>query len=299
MTFLYFPSLESEWSMILSIIIPTFKNLNGLDLLLTDLNNYSHLTEIIVVDDDPECSAKFLCDSYSSVIYYKNTKSKGAGGARNLGLEHASGTYVTFVDSDDRISENFELVLQTLSDLQHKDVIFYRPSAVHINTQLPSKRAIKYQKIIDNYTEKNDIDLRLGWYVPWSKILLKNFLIANQIYFEEVSHSNDVMFSTKIGVLMKNFVVKNDSFYIVTESENGLTREINTESLITRINEVEKYNGYLYLNGYKNQRITPYRLYIKLIKKSVIKGSIHTLKSILFTKTPLIDRRIINKICNV
>nr|AFV53195.1 WpaJ [Providencia alcalifaciens] len=278
--------------MILSVIIPTFKNNIELSLLLHELKTYSKHIEIIVIDDDVNSSALSVCDSFSFVKYYLNKHNKGAGGARNFGLSLASGKYVTFIDSDDKITDKFSVMLDDITKETY-DVFFYRPQAIMAGTNLTSKRALKYQKLVDDYPKKS-FELKLSWYVPWSKVILRKFLIKNNIFFEEVSHSNDVLFSTKVGLLMKTYLVKKISFYIVTENSRGLTKETTSNSIITRIKEVEKYNNYISQSGYSNYMITPYSLYIKLLKKPSFSNIFFIIKFLFSSKTPLIDKRIFN-----
>ena len=65
------------------------------------------LLEIIVVDDNVNenrlCSEiRDMCGKYQNVIYIKQDGNKGACSARNLGIEHARGEYLAFLDDDDR-----------------------------------------------------------------------------------------------------------------------------------------------------------------------------------------------------
>ena len=62
--------------------------------------------EIIVVDDGSTDSTGALCDELASK--YENVtalhkENGGSSSARNLGLKHASGDYIGFVDSDDYV----------------------------------------------------------------------------------------------------------------------------------------------------------------------------------------------------
>ena len=76
------------------------------------------LLEIIVVDDNVNesrlCSQiQDMCGKYQNVIYIKQDGNKGACSARNLGIEHARGEYLAFLDDDDRwLPEKIEKQLQ-------------------------------------------------------------------------------------------------------------------------------------------------------------------------------------------
>ena len=78
--------------------------------------------EIILVDDGSPDNCPKICDDYAAkdtrikVIHQKNA---GLSGARNAGIEAARGDYITFVDSDDYIDEDYIRVM--LDNLTEND----------------------------------------------------------------------------------------------------------------------------------------------------------------------------------
>lgn len=91
--------------MLISVIVPVYNVDKYLRECLDSLivQTYKKL-EIIVIDDgSTDCSGK-ICDEYAAKYNYIKVIHKenaGLGMARNTGLEHMTGEYVTFVDSDD------------------------------------------------------------------------------------------------------------------------------------------------------------------------------------------------------
>ena len=89
-----------------SIVVPVYKAERFLDECIRSIvgQTYSNL-EIILVDDASPDQCPRICDEWAerdervSVIHLDN--GKGASGARNVGLDHCTGDYVMFVDSDD------------------------------------------------------------------------------------------------------------------------------------------------------------------------------------------------------
>ena len=77
--------------------------------------------EIILVDDGSTNSCGTVCDEYAEKdlrIVSLHQENKGVSVARNLGIQRASGKYITFVDSDDWCDES---VLQKVSDVAEKE----------------------------------------------------------------------------------------------------------------------------------------------------------------------------------
>lgn len=96
-----------------SVIIPTFNRGNILGETLESVRAQT-LTEweCIVVDDGSSDDTEELMKTYQKMdprfTYVKRPaeRNKGACACRNIGLEHAKGEYIQFLDSDDIISSN-------------------------------------------------------------------------------------------------------------------------------------------------------------------------------------------------
>ena len=109
---------------LISVIIPIYKVEKYLCECLDSVVNqtYSHL-EIILVDDGSPDSCPQICGAYAEKDNRVKVVHKINGGlsdARNAGLDIATGEYISFVDSDDIVSEKFiEMLLMPL--LQNDD----------------------------------------------------------------------------------------------------------------------------------------------------------------------------------
>ena len=98
-----------------SVIIPTYKDWDKLNLCLSALNNQSlskELFEIIVVNNDPSTDIPYSVDHIENLIILLEEK-PGSYSARNKGLQHAKARLIVFTDSDCVPNENW---LQSLFD---------------------------------------------------------------------------------------------------------------------------------------------------------------------------------------
>lgn len=182
--------------------------------------------EVIVVDDNSDADKvdfnnfpKWRGKNYE---YYLTKEGKGAGYARNVGLEHANGKWVIFSDADDYFLPSFDNILNE-NQTSNADITFYRPQAVMLNDHnMRSNRADGYNYLIDETIKTNNTCLiSLMWMSPCSKIIRRD--IVNGIKFEEIRYSNDNVFSVTIACNATNIEVKEDSFYMITQSDNSLT----------------------------------------------------------------------------
>ena len=103
---------------LISIIVPVYNVRGYLESCLDSLQkqNYPKL-EIILIDDGSTDGSGVLCDDFAKrdprakVIHQQN---KGLSGARNAGLSIATGTYITFIDSDDSVAPDYVSYLFSL-----------------------------------------------------------------------------------------------------------------------------------------------------------------------------------------
>lgn len=103
----------------ISIIVPVYNVEKYLPTCLDSLveQTYRNL-EIILVDDGSPDGCGKICDEYAekdSRIKVIHKSNAGVAMARNSGLEHATGAYISFVDSDDWLDKNaYQILYQGL-----------------------------------------------------------------------------------------------------------------------------------------------------------------------------------------
>lgn len=67
--------------------------------------------ELVLVDDASDDDSYRICSEYKenfpqNIVLVKSSHNAGPASARNLGLKHATGKYINFLDSDDKLSLN-------------------------------------------------------------------------------------------------------------------------------------------------------------------------------------------------
>ena len=91
----------------ISVIVPCFNSGATITRTIDSLRNQTLLPyEIIVVDDGSfDESTLNILDSLRDIILIRQSN-KGLSSARNVGVSHATGTHIFFLDSDDWIESN-------------------------------------------------------------------------------------------------------------------------------------------------------------------------------------------------
>ncbi len=116
--------------MTLSIIIPIYNVEDTLRRCLNSvLSQGINDCEIILVDDGSTDNSGNIADEYSrkheNVVLLKKTNG-GLSDARNYGIDHANGEYITFVDSDDEVrNKTYKQLLEILHAHPEYDILEY------------------------------------------------------------------------------------------------------------------------------------------------------------------------------
>lgn len=113
---------------LVSVVIPTYNRTRTLVRAIKSCVRQSYDSiEVVVVDDNSsfevdEYLTNALGDAATELRYVRNHTNVGPGASRNAGIDHSSGEYICFLDSDDEFSEN-KISLQ-LEALEGNDADF-------------------------------------------------------------------------------------------------------------------------------------------------------------------------------
>ena len=117
----------------ISVIIPVYNVEKFIEQSIKSVLNQTYKNlEIILVDDGSTDSSGSICDEYSKkdkrikVIHQDN---KGLSGARNSGLDIATGKYIMFLDSDDYFENNSCEILY--SEIEKKQADYVIGNYIH------------------------------------------------------------------------------------------------------------------------------------------------------------------------
>ena len=99
----------------ITVIVPVYNVENYLNKCLDSLINQTYKNlEIIVINDGSTDNSGKICQEYAQKdnrIIYIEKENGGQSEARNMGLDRMTGSYVTFVDSDDWVEPDYVEVL--------------------------------------------------------------------------------------------------------------------------------------------------------------------------------------------
>ena len=187
-----------------SVIIPLYNCEKYLPQCLQSLQHQSQRNfEVIMVDDGSTDASIEICNKIQETdhrFHFYKQNHQFAGAARNLGMSHAKGQYLLFLDSDDFFSE--ELIEKSYSTAIENDVDICVFGANFYDEQTskthPMKGACDPDKCpsdkIFSLTNNSEHIFDFTTPAPWTKLFRRDFIEEKQIRFQTTLNANDVCF---------------------------------------------------------------------------------------------------------
>lgn len=218
-----------------SIIIPVYRVENKIRRCLDSIMGQTFTDfECILVDDGSPDQSGAICDEYAEkdkrfkVIHQQNA---GVSTARNQGIAVAKGKYITFVDSDDYVSENFLEQLYIEIDVQKADMAICNYYSISADGHATEQRhGYSNGYVLDKKGIQDELlehircnDNTTGYFSLRNKIFSNKMLLEHQIFLSpQMSFGEDMIFVLKCFEYCKRIVFVDKCLYCYEQLENGL-----------------------------------------------------------------------------
>lgn len=208
----------------ISIVVPVYNVKKYLDNCLESIVEQSYKNiEIILVDDGSNDGSSEICDQWAQKDKRIKVIHKSNGGlshARNVGIEHAQGKYLMFVDSDDIISKKIcEILLEILKD-NNADLSICNAAHIFDNN-------IQFKEQGELYCYNRDEAICKLWYqkdfLPsaWGKLYKRE--LFEKIRFTEGIIFEDIDIMHELFYLCQKIVYSEMELYGYIHHENSIT----------------------------------------------------------------------------
>lgn len=225
-----------------SIIVPVYNNAKFLPQCIESLLNQTYNNiEIILINDGSTDSSLKVCKKYEKRderIKLFSIENSGVSTARNLGIDHSTGKYITFVDSDDWVEkEMVEFAVKKIKETKSDIVIwsFFRnypekelemsmiPGVEKKFSEDKDKEILYLKSIYARILEKrNTEDVSAG--TVMCKLYEKDLILNNKIRFNpELIRAEDVVFNLNAFSSAKKICFFNKSLYHYRVNKSSIT----------------------------------------------------------------------------
>lgn len=251
----------------ISIIVPIYNVEKYLrDCIETIINQTYKNIEIILVNDGSTDSSLEICKEYAQIndkIKIVDKKNGGLSAARNTGLEHATGKYIMFIDSDDYLALNScEVLYNAIKDTEFEFVT--ANFAFTNNDGTPWKKPMFSEKFQN--TSLDIEDYKKSFYLVnsavWNKIFRKEFLDNNDLKFEVGFLAEDAVFTTLAFLkAKKTYYIKDVVYYYRQREVKKGNTSISFNCSVEYFNKINLAYKTIYENFRKYNEINFYRYY--------------------------------------
>ncbi|RZK58193.1 MAG: glycosyltransferase family 2 protein [Pedobacter sp.] len=270
-------------SPLVSVIIPLYNSEKHITETLQSIyaQTYDNI-EVIIVDDGSTDNSYNIANNVRqpNTIVLKQAN-KGASAARNLGIKHANGQFIQFIDADDLISEDkIELQINLLKDKLNALAVC---STIHFadgnNPILEVASSYEEDFLFnDNNPMHFLINLMGGYSAGGSMIPIHSWLVPKSIielagnWNEKLSMDDDGEYFCRV-VLNSHQIIKTGgfSFYRRSQKNSSLSSQTNLKSYESMLKSYKLRKQHLFSKTDINEaKVAVYKLFMNLAVGSYI-----------------------------
>lgn len=207
--------------------------------------------EIILIDDGSTDSSGSICDRYKrsddriTVIHKTN---EGLAEARNCGIDLCTGNYISFIDSDDFVSEFYiENLYKTIKSVDG-DIASSWFKVFHVNDSLIEAKKVSQNDIVNidklEYFERmlyQDMGVETG---AWGKLFKRELI--KEIRFPKGKMYEDIPFIYRVVDKSSNIgLIPNVDYYYV-QRETSIINQKFVPQKMDAIYYTQEFRKYIY-----------------------------------------------------
>lgn len=214
----------------ISIIVPIFNAEKYLEDCINSILNQTYKDwELILVNDGSIDKSEIICEKFlknNPKIKYFYKSNGGVSNTRNFGIDHASGEYIMFVDSDDILNPGIvDILVKNVSEEGEISACLVKrfSNANSIFTQTDST-TLYLSNIEQIYKEFKSKDIL---HPPFAKIFKRSIVNRYQLRFDEnLSLGEDLCFNLAYLHYISSGTIVLSPLYYYRDTPQSLTKKI-------------------------------------------------------------------------
>lgn len=226
---------------LVSVIIPLYNAEKYIKecLLSVYKQTYTNI-EIIIVNDGSTDSSLDVLSSFKKEknITIISQENKGASAARNIGIKHAKGDYIQFLDADDNLPAN--KIEEQINDLRAEN--FNPRTLIFCKWKTESSKFKFVDLITHDYNNPVDILIDFMQYsamlIPHCYLVSKELINIAGLWDESLSLNDDGEWFSRIIAASNKIIYCNNSTVFYRDTPNSLSKQ---KSLKAKNSEIVAY----------------------------------------------------------
>lgn len=216
----------------ISVIVPVYNAENYLvQMIESVLEQQFKDWEMILVECDSEDDSLAVCKTYEEVypnIHVLKEEKNSPGYARNVGMEHATGKYLLFVDADDYLSypklfADFVKVAEKLN----ADITVCNYERLWKDKLLPATEVSQFAEFPPNSEEfrfRGFFSIGTLSYV-WGKLYRRTFIEEYNLRFSDYEYAEDKLFNLQCYLCGARYVFVQERGYVYRKNEQSISHQ--------------------------------------------------------------------------
>ncbi|MBR1737309.1 MAG: glycosyltransferase family 2 protein, partial [Firmicutes bacterium] len=196
--------------------------------------------EIILINDGSTDESLKIMTAFKMAfpdkfVVLDSKVNKGPGGARNIGLEHARGEYIGFVDCDDVVNEEMFELMYERAEKDKCDMVIcaYRIEASGKDFMIDTSKFEDGMTI----TARRELIMNVGFL--WNCIFKRELLEKNNMRFRENCIYEDIDFLEVLYFKIESIGFVRKSLYLHRDNERSSSRKkCDTDKFFAMIDEM-------------------------------------------------------------
>lgn len=211
----------------ISVIVPAYNSEQYLKNCLDSLVNQTKKEiEIIAVNDgSTDNTLKILKDyekMYPTLIKVISQNNQGLSTTRNMGIKHAVGKYVAFVDSDDEIEfDLLEKVWKKIEEYEY-DIVAFDVKWIYPDKEIISPSLVKNSNVGITIEEKKDLLININ-VMACNKVYKRKLFDDENLLFVPNTWFEDVLLTYKMIPSVRSIAKIDYPGYRYFQRENSIT----------------------------------------------------------------------------
>ena len=204
----------------ISVIVPVYNVEKYLTQCIESILSQTYQEfELLLIDDGSEDNSGSICDHYSNIdsrVHVFHKENGGVSSARNMGIEHAKGEWVCFVDSDDWIDKDtFEYITGLWNGADFLQFGYRRTGGTASEYSYVPSKVLRYSTSV--YCTKRIYHSAICGY-----LLKLNIIKKYKISFpNHIKYGEDQAFILKTLICSSEIVILDRHFYNYRDREGS------------------------------------------------------------------------------
>lgn len=186
--------------------------------------------EIILVDDGSTDASTEMCDVYANQYSFIKTvhiSNSGPATAKNVGFKYATGAYVSFIDSDDKVYKDMFSKMLALAYQHDADIVCCNYIQIDEEGNISHKECSYKDYVLNTEEGLRHLLMKDKIYSQcWTKIYRRKMLEEYKVFnVDGLKTDEDFIYNLYAFIHSKTVCIVDEPLYVYTHRQDSLSKD--------------------------------------------------------------------------